>query len=336
MICRRCDCSLCFICGIEAAEDSDHWTPGGCPRWNHPEPRVGDPRPMWDGDVGSESPEDRALHEALRQQSVEMSRRIYLHFSGQDEDFLALQAGSSRWRNLAQLHKQICQRYYAAPTAQADRFSLFKLNLESEAMFSAACLTATMHNDAVGTQDSDLRFLRNLYLTHHAAKFRQIWNILLWRHWDQYGPEWEHFDLFEHLRKLALWAGVDSEKWQDSGNGLAFGSATVELFLNSLRHEYAHWSADTDDNRPEAINGRAVATLAQCLSSLVTTLRCCEGRHPSELLVAERMNVKYLYEELLDVYIDVVVGNIGLENYRESGDVSSFIRTQGQFADFIT
>lgn len=170
---------------------------------------------------------------------------------------MGLQTGSSGWRNLARLHHLICTRYHAVPIVQSDCFNLFKLNLESEAMFSAACLTAMMYNDAVGTQDSELRFLRNLYLTHHTAKVRQIWNILFWRHWDKYGPEWEHFELFEHLQKLTLGAGIDSDKWQGhsstSGNGMAFGSATVEFFLTNLRHEYAHWSVNTDDDLPGAI-----------------------------------------------------------------------------------
>ncbi|KAK4508298.1 hypothetical protein PRZ48_002036 [Zasmidium cellare] len=148
----------------------------------------------------------------------------------------------------------------------------------------------------------------------HSLRLR----ILLQAMFPDYELYWEYFELFEHLRKLTIWAALDSEV--SAPESLSSDLATHESFLTRIHSDSVHWLANPDDDSPQAVNGRATARLAQCLASLVTTLRLCQHRVVRELLVAERMNVKYLCEELLDIYLDTVIGEIGLGNYTNSGE----------------
>ncbi|KAF2158903.1 hypothetical protein M409DRAFT_61249 [Zasmidium cellare ATCC 36951] len=315
--CKRCDSEFCYICGQEADGLSDHWVAGGCPRWNPPNPEADGPQPQWD------NAQDIRQHQQEIQLDREIDARICLVVEPEDHlvvDFAILQPGPSRWRKVAQRLGPILTN----AILNGDRSDLFAWFIMLQMTLSADRLTHSLHNDAVAADEEDLeiRFLRNLYLTHHAAKFRQTWNILLWQFPDMYGPEWEHFERFEHLRKLTLWATLH---WNVPPTALpvadwiSFDLATIESVLIELRDKFADWLVEADDDPPEALNWRTTARLAQCLSSLVTTLRLCERRTPPELLVLERMNVKYLYEELLDIYMDEVVGIVGLEDFEESG-----------------
>ncbi|KAK5112838.1 hypothetical protein LTR85_011065 [Meristemomyces frigidus] len=60
IVCGFCDTGFCFICGEKADEDSDHWIPGGCPRYGQPD----SPTAGFDGgatDYGDDGERDERL-----------------------------------------------------------------------------------------------------------------------------------------------------------------------------------------------------------------------------------------------------------------------------------
>ena len=78
-----CGVGFCFICGKEADGEGDHWTVGGCPRYNQPD----DPRAEFDGDdEDSSSDSDEESETAENAEDGELVGDSDVHYENVSED----------------------------------------------------------------------------------------------------------------------------------------------------------------------------------------------------------------------------------------------------------